>query len=284
MLNRKGLSPLILEIIGGVIVVSIIILMFGGFASPFLEFMSDSKGIEAFNKFTATMSRSCREGSETVPYFSLIHRSTSEVYVIGLIQSGVMTSIQNIDKCSSSDDTNCSTGQSKEVISSCVHAVDSYCWCLFKIKFPGCGNSQFNSIAVNNSNIANLAVWDTRFSNEITNGDISRIGVLMCSNVQDEIKCNTTNAAGKTTPVFPLAGSVNGGYLVWMQSNVYMDTTFLIGGLRSRDLFLDSMSFDRPISNNKFSNTSIFTSNPPLRIKYVAANDINSIQLKGSTC
>jgi hypothetical protein len=287
MLNKKGISPLILEIIGGVIVVAIVIVLFAGFASPYLEFLSDSKNVEAFNKFTTAMSKSCKEGSETVPYFSLGYKSTNEIYAIGLVDSKVSDAIKNLHKCAGIDDTNCYTGGSKDVISNCV--ADGYCWCLFKIKFlqgqtSYCGNSSFNGLAVDSSDIKNIDGWDTSFSNEISGYYMSKVGVLLCSNIEKDLNCNTTDAYGKQIPVLPIVGSQNGGYLVWMQSDIYVDESWIGGGLKARDLSLDSISFDRPISYNQLSDTAIFTSNPSMRINNTAKADVNNIQIRGTDC
>jgi len=287
MLNKKGLSPLILEIIGGVIVVAIILVLFTGFASPFLEFLSDSKNIEAFNKFTNAMNRACREGSETVSYFTLGYKSTREIYAIGLISGETTAAIENMQQCDLTSTTTCTTAKSRDVIGKCWGGV--YCWCLFKIKFnytgsfkPYCANWNINGISVSNSNKTNINTdWDSKFKSDIVSSNISKVDVLICSDMYRDIGCNTTINKAQTL-VFPRAGN-DSGYLVWIQSRIIKQEPLFFGpSLVATDLVLDSISFDRSVLGTGFIDYMTFVSNPRLNI--ALKNSTNDIKIWETTC
>lgn len=289
MLKKKGLSALIIEIIGGVIVVAIILIMFSGFASPFLEFLSDSKNIEAFSTFTNAMTRTCREGSETIPYFTLGYQSPRKIYAISLISGNSAESIANIGQCTLSPSVSgvalpgtCTSEQSKDILAKCTDT--KLCWCLLKITYstdekandktnmPYCANWKFNGISVDYGDGSTSAIntWDTKLAEVINSGKISKISVLMCSSVQDDIGCNTT-FNNKFISVLPIAGK-EGGYLTWIQSKVYRKAEVeAISGLTTysivaSNLELDSLSFDRPVSGNAFKSYMVFTTHPSLTI------------------
>jgi len=269
MLNKKGLSPLILEIIGGVIVVAIILVVFGGFASPFLEFLVDSKSLEGFNKFTNAMTRTCREGSETVPYLELGYQSERKIYAISIIGPNTTTGIKKLPLCPV-DNKACATQRSKDKISKCGSSM--LCWCLLKITYNKvntdsnskyCANWSLNGVSVDNSDIENVFTkWDDKLRPVITSDKIEKVDVLICSDVQKDINCNTTKT-GTTTdiPVLPRDGK-DGGYIVWIQSSIYKGDW----GLEAEDLKFDSISFDRPLSGDAFADYMIFTSNPNITI------------------
>ena len=273
MLNKKGLTPLILEIIGGVIVVALVLILFAGFSAPFLEFLSDSKNIESFNKFTNAMGRSCREGSETVSYFVLGFKSAREVYATVLVNNDVASAIKRMQDCEMfGSGAKCITQKSRAALTN--KCTDGVCWCLMKIKYmntgkssPYCANSSFNALSVNSSKVDNLNdIWFTKLKNDLSSPSVLKVDVLICSNVQKDIGCNTT-IDKRIIPVLPKTG-VDSGYLVWLQPNIL---EVQLGGfyIRISDLVLDSISFDRPVSGGNFVGSILFTSNPNLRVAYI---------------
>jgi hypothetical protein len=267
VLKKGKLSPLILEIIGGVIVVAIVLILFSGFAAPFLEFLSDSKNIEAFNKFTAAQTRACREGSETVPYFNLGFQSQRKIYAISLVSGQATTAIRNMPNCEiGATVTPCSSSNDKERLAECTG--NAVCWCLLKVTYrstgsnnPYCPSWEYNAITVDSSDINNIRTkWDAKLKGVLSSSEyFDRVSVLQCTEIQDAMGCEA-QSGGATVPVLPKAR--NQDYLVWIQSDAY-NAGLLLG---VRDIILDSISFDRPIKDETFDDHMLFTSNPALRI------------------
>lgn len=279
MLNKSaGLSPLILEIIGGVIVVAIILVLFAGFASPFLEFLSDQKNIEAFNKFTSSMSRACKEGTDTVTYWSLGHQSPIKIYAIGLISSDVTDELLNIGGKVSD--------HSKNVIKKCENTV---CWCLFKITYSNgrCSRENLDGIYIKIDNLGGYKntlrqEWDNPLANKLSSGSISKIDVFMCSTFE-ELNCATKLDSQN----IPLLLKVNeNNFLVWIQSPVASKGSAWGSFLDSYDLNLDSLSFDRPVAGSDFEKFVLFEPKPKLKLKKSDEYDYPGIEdlISSSNC
>jgi hypothetical protein len=162
-MNKKGLSILILEIIGGVIVVAFMMTMFAGFSSPFLQFLIDQENIKSFNKYTNLMSTACSSGSGTELYFGPSPISKNEPYVWTLLYYRTARAISNapddtlnpgMQVCTTSSGTSlCTTQDSKDIIKRCK---SDFCWCLLRIKLQNnkCYNDGYQMITIPTGDIS----------------------------------------------------------------------------------------------------------------------------------
>ena len=161
-MNKKGLSILILEIVGGVIVVALMMVMFAGFSSPFLQFLIDQENIKSFNKYTNVLSSACSSGTGTELYFGPSPASKNEPYVWTLLYYRTARAISNdpedtlnpgMKVCAAgSSAAPCVTQDSKDIVKRCK---SDFCWCLMKIKFNDkkCYKDDFNMILIPTGNI-----------------------------------------------------------------------------------------------------------------------------------
>jgi hypothetical protein len=153
---------LIIQIIGGVIIVAVMMSMFSGFASPFLKFLVDSENIKSFNKFTRTMTDACSDGTGTELYFgpspvgmrgeyvwSLVYTRTAR-YLSDPAPTGMISCEQN------GGQDLCISKTSKDTIYKCR---SDYCWCLFELTFkPGeCYTENLTAMMITKDAITNEA-------------------------------------------------------------------------------------------------------------------------------
>lgn len=162
-MNKKaGLSLLILEIVGGVIVVVIMMSIFSGFAIPYLKFLVDQENINSFNKFSNVLKDSCDTGTGTSIYFGITPETKRKPYAWGLVFTQTASEISDkMPECGKEgNNETCVTSQSKNIINRCK---EDFCWCLFNLEFnPGyCYNNDYKGITIDTGAIGDAPDYES---------------------------------------------------------------------------------------------------------------------------
>lgn len=256
-MNPKGVSPLVVEIIGGVITVALLLFLFSSFASPFLEFMIDSKNMNAYLKFTNAMSSACRTGAGTAKYIEMSSGSIRKNYVITYVNGTVINDLINYNDRSPRPIL---SSNSKQIMSKCK---TTNCMCLFKIEYTdkACSinkfaiqtafsNDKLETVTSSNlTNIKNGLESDLKivFSPLQDIGHIKKINVLSCNSLE-EMGCFYKDGENK----MPLIILGDKGAFFWLQPKFYVFEP-LIGKkyIQKEAVTFDSISFDkRSVSDN----------------------------------
>lgn len=123
--DRKASTALpaaVAKLVLGVIVVAVMLLVFAGFSSPFLDRMSNQESLNSFGKFTAGLSTACDRGISTQTYISF-SETGSQKYVISAVGKETAAYLRE-----QSDDL-----VDKESKSNVKKCLDDNCYCLLKI-------------------------------------------------------------------------------------------------------------------------------------------------------
>ncbi len=285
-MKRGMLSPFIIEMIGSMIVVGLMIILFSGFAGPFLQFLTDMENIKSFNKFTSVMSKTCTEGAETTAYISLSAPTKSNTYAIGLFVSDFANKLDLLDECFGEEYYPCTTKVSKGRIKNCLDDSD-LCWCLIRVRFKKeyCVNPTHNTITIPRVNplssngeilidagtgkaekwaeqIDKINKWNEKAADELTSNAVEKIVVLQCKSV-DELNCRYYAPSGQGGfPVLP-SMSHEEKVIVWIDPATKKSGFF--GDYIVRKIFFDSMSMQRPIANYGPDYYMEFYSHPSLK-------------------
>jgi len=252
-LNPKGVSPLVVEIIGGVITVALLLFLFSSFASPFLEFMIDSKNMNAYLKFTNAMSSACRTGAGTAKYIEMSSGSIRKNYVIAYVNDTVINNLIDYNQPILSSN-------SKQIMSKCK---TTNCICLFKIEYTdkACSINKFAiQTAFSNNKLETVTSSDlTNIKNDLESdliivfsplqdiNHIKKINVLSCNSLE-EMGCFYRDGENK----MPLIILGDKGAFFWLQPKFYVFEP-LIGKkyIQREAVTFDSISFDkRSVSDN----------------------------------
>lgn len=301
----KASFPLfVTRIIGSMIVIGLLLILFLGFANPFLDFLIDSERVKFFNKFMIAISNGCSEGAETIPYLRFTSPSEKVGYAIGLFGVNFTKEISRLPECSE-EKFPCTTSISKARLKKCTSSNnlgEMYCWCLLKIIFNEgyCINMNHNLILVqrispwdSNGNInqngwtaalGNIGKTSKKFAEELNSTAVKEIRVLDCRTLS-ELGCVDERTG------FPIFLSYkDNDTIVWIDPIMKIDVELHDPYFKDVDtfVFLNELSFDSISVERRISNYggnfyleyyTEFYSNPEIRYyEYFNQNANNTIE------
>jgi len=265
--KKADISPLVIEIIGGVIVTAVMMTIFASFASPYLAFLIDQQNIESFNRFTSVQASSCKEGVATEFYFSLSAPSLRRTYDIVFISPETVDELTNenygLTSCqgdtTNPDTTPCMPEGSKTKLDNCR---GTFCWCLFKIDYKQkkegesfsewCAPHGFNTIVMpmtgtSEQKLNSMKGWGTFIGQELKKEFVKKTTVLQCTKIREQMGCTKDQI-----PVLPTVASQGiKNYVVFMQADITKKDYNIIGIKTTFKLpiklYYESMSMERPL-------------------------------------
>ena len=281
LLNRKALMVAphtIVKIVGGVIVLGILMLIIAPFAGSYLDFLSISENIEAFNKFTNAYSRACTTGSAKAGNIILTDAGNNmALFHIMTFESRIVDSISNLPECGQRDEGECdlcyenSPCKSKRTDGSLAECKGESCVCLVEVDYWAKNSDEsvsltgsepiFNTYEVaedlscpSHGNAVQFFVEDswykTYFKDVKQDKEIARLNVVQCKSLKD-MGCYSKEDGyvylyNQITEIED--GHTTDGWLVSIHPLVIKeDKGTDAGTITSYNLNIDSIIFERPI-------------------------------------
>lgn len=303
--TKKGdIMIFVLEIVGSLIIVGLIVMLFSGFAGPFLEFLTDYNSMRAFNSFTGTVSGGCRNGADTNYYVTFSSPSVVTAYAYGLLSRGDFTEkIHALPTCSQFGTALCAKSGSYEKMDSCM-ASGQFCWCLLKIKYNdtstwqgghhhNCINYNYQILTVPNVNplypengsvkdvtgyYGPVETFSDEIANELTSYRVEKIAVLECKSL-GALGCTYTDPKTNANATFVFQSAYGGDIMVWMQPVQHTGTNIIDWDAYDRSVFFDSFSVQRPIAFYGPDYYTIMYSHPTLSVgAYTITNSVSTTE------
>lgn len=134
----KVLPGFTIELIGALIAISLLMFIFAVATGPVTGFLNTQQAITSFTRFSNSLSRSCRIGSDTVAYLDMVSSSDRVITVYALVNSNIrerfLTELESCPEFYELDTQSgvCTTRISKSILDGTCGGRD-FCFCLLRV-------------------------------------------------------------------------------------------------------------------------------------------------------